>query len=313
VSFAQRFALVLLAAFFLSSLVCSLLAYLCAGPVLRRIASQPSALAIFRLLPSVMAIGVTMLVLAPGYYVYEQRADLEGAGRALWIASAGGAALLLSSLARALYLTMGTARLRRSWLRTARATRVPGAGMQAFEIEVPFPMVAVLGALQPRLFIAGSVLRACTPAELSAIVEHERAHVARADNLVRMIMDVAPDFLAVTPLARRIARSWHEAVELRADAAARKPVDLASALVRVARLAQAPSPAALPASALYRGDGVADRVRALLEGRQPSADGLFAGVAAACALLLTALACASVTDAGMRWAHAVLEAAVTLP
>src|SRR5688572_25827244 len=217
VTFAQRFALVMLAAYFVSSVVASLAALPFAEALLRRSArraadSRARGLALFRLLPAFAAMALTLLVLAPGYYAHEQRAELESAGLLLTLCAAGGALILLCAVVRTCRAVTQTAKLRRSWLAKARPLNLPHAGMRAFEIDLAFPLVAVLGAVRPRLFISTTVLRACTEDEIAAIIEHERRHVLSADNIMRVLMDAAPDALALTRLPRRLAEEWHRAV-----------------------------------------------------------------------------------------------------
>jgi hypothetical protein len=317
-TFGMRFTLVLLAAFFLASAVSSLAAWLSAGPVIRataRAAAAPRAwlLACFRLLPATAAIAMTALVLAPGYYRHEQRGEPEGVGLILALAAAAGFLIAAGAVARAAAAVIRASALRRAWLASGRPIDVAGAGMPAYAIESAFPLVAVLGVLRPRLFISSSVLRACSPSQLAAIVDHERRHVSACDNAVRLLMDAAPDAVGLTGASRRLAAAWHQAAEHRADDAAARRLDLASALVRVARLAGDTGPGALPASALYRGEAVEERVRRLID-PAPSGPDMPRGILYASAAVLTvAVASAATSPRALELAHALLETAVGLP
>ena len=317
-TFAQRFTLVLLAAFFLSTIVTSMAGYVCAAPLLRAAARAGAAarawsLACYRLLPATAAIVMTGLILAPGYFRHEQRSELESAGVALLLCAAGGVLVLLGSLTRVCRAAMSAARLRRSWLAGGRALEMPGAGLPVYAIDTAFPLVAVLGVFRPRLFVSTSVLDACSAAELAAIVDHERRHVSAFDNAMRLLMDAAPDALRLTRVPEALACSWHQAAEHRADDAARQRLDLASALVRVARLAAGGSPVQLPASALYRGESIEERVKRLLDPSTSSRTNPFrrlaAGAAVLAALLLATASSARVSEI----AHGLLEAIVSLP
>lgn len=319
-SLAQRVVLVLLASFFLTSVLTSAATWICARPLLAAVAGHGSAmlrargLALFRLLPSVMAVGVTAVILVPGYLAHE-RAGSEEAGLTLWLLAAGGAALLAAAMCGVARAIRSTAQLRRAWLATARPASIEGAGIRAYELDLPYPLVAVLGVVRPRLFISTQVLRHCTPHELTAIVEHERAHVQRRDNLLRLWMDAAPDLLRFTSVPATIASAWHRAVEHRADEAASRRLDLASALVRVSRMASGSPAFVLPASALYGGGAIDERVRHLLGARAETAAPVWAMslaviTAAACLIVIVAAA----TGAASGLAHAVLELTVsTLP
>lgn len=318
-SFAQRFALVLLAAFFISSLLTSLAGWAFAPALVRAIrregaASRAWTLAAYRTLPAALAIAVTAAVLGPGYFRHEQRVESEGVGLALALCALGGLLLLAVSLFRAARAIVTTSSLRRAWLSNGRPVRLGGAGLPAYAIDVPFPLVAVIGVMRPRLFISTSVLRGCSDAELDAIVEHERRHVSTFDNAVRLLMDAAPDALGFTRASASIAAAWHQAVEHRADDAAARRLDLASALVRVARLAGESRAGALPASALYRGEAIEERVKRLMgashDGPSRAITRRLAAGAAAIALTVTA---AALSARASEIAHGVLEAAVSLP
>jgi hypothetical protein len=318
-SFAQRFSLVLLAAFFITTFVTSAAGYLFAAPVLRAASRRDSSsrapiLAAYRLLPSIAALVLTGVVLAPGYFRHEQRGELEGAGIVLAMLAAGGLCILLASVARLCRAALSAARLRRVWIAEGRAIEMAGAGLPVYAIASDFPLVAVLGAFRPRLFVSTSVLSACSASELSAIVEHERRHVSAFDNVVRLAMDAAPDALRLTRVPEALAGSWHQAAEHRADDAAGRRLDLASALVRVSRLAGAPPPVNLPASALYRGEGIEERVKRLLG---PAAPGSIAQpvrrAAAAAAVAIVALVATGSTARVSEIAHDILEAIVSLP
>ncbi|MDQ3068547.1 MAG: M56 family metallopeptidase [Acidobacteriota bacterium] len=314
-TFELRFSLVVLATFFGASAIVSLITFAGARAVVGPRAAggwRPGGLALLRLMPAAVSLALTLLVLAPGYYAHEQRADGESTGYLIAAAALGGVLILLSSFARGTRAILRTARLRQAWLSVARPARVTGAGMPAYEIDVPFPLVAVVGTARPRLFISSIVLRECPAPELAAIIEHERAHVSARDNVVRLMMDAAPDLLALTRVPARIASAWHQAIEHRADDAASTRTDLASALVRVARLATRPGSIALPASALYRGEGIEDRVRRLVTRSQDTArPGRTRALIAACTVVAGAICAAALTGSGSRAAHAVLEAAVS--
>lgn len=318
-SFAQRFVLVLFAAFFLSSALTSLAAFLCTPAVLRLSARMGAArawmLAGSRLLPSLSAVAMTAFVLGPGYFRHEQRGEPEGVGLVLLLCGVAGAALMIVSTVRIGRGIAHTSRLRRHWMAEGRPLASIDAGIPAFVIETAYPLVAVLGVVRPTLFISRAVLESCTSAELAAIIEHERRHVSAFDNATRVAMDAAPDFFGLTRRSASLSVEWHHAVEHRADDAARQRLDLASALVRVARMAGNARPTPLPASALYRGDGIEDRVKRLLgEPRNDSArPALRATVSASVAGGVMLLIAVASSPAASAVAHGILEAIVSLP
>lgn len=315
-SFPQRLTLVLLAAFFISNVAASLVAWLSAGAILSRAhhgsaGVRASALPLFRLLPSAIAACVTAGILVPGYLAHE-RPGIEQSGVTLWLLAAAGAAIVAASIVTGVLSLVRTARLKRAWLAEARPAILPGAGMPGYEIDLPYPLVAVLGVVRPRLFVSSLVLRECSAPELAAIIEHERAHVRRADNLLRLLMEAAPDLLRLTRVPARIAAAWHRAVEHRADEAASERLELASALVRVSRLAASAAAFQLPASALYGGGAIDDRVRHLLTaGAALPAPGWAVALVAAGAASFAVVAAAAGTGAASGLAHRLLELMVS--
>ena len=194
-----------------------------------------------------------------------------------------GVLLVLSACASPLAFLVGSARLTTAWWRTrcamrswmAHATPIALAGLDipCFVVEAEFPIVAVVGIVRPRLMIARAVLDHCSPEELAAVLAHERAHIARHDNARYALFQAAPDPLLWSASLREMIASWHDATEEAADDATSREGDasrlnLAAALVRVARLVPAGAPRFdLPASALYRGEPLERRVRRLLDDR----------------------------------------------
>jgi Zn-dependent protease with chaperone function len=126
------------------------------------------------------------------------------------------------------------------------------------------------------LFIADHVLRTLTEEELTAAIAHEYGHLAALDNFKRSLLRASRSGLLIIPCGRSLDRAWSEASESAADEYAAKEsptvaVNLAAALVRIARLVPRTHHTVLPTSVstFLRGDeepqGVKDRVRRLLE------------------------------------------------
>jgi len=155
-------------------------------------------------------------------------------------------------------------------------------------------VVTVLGVHRPRLYVAEQVLSGLDEAERTAVFDHELAHVASRDNLRHWLMRACPDLLALFSGGEALTRAWLAATEEAADEAAarRSPtagLDLADALVKVARLVPPDQPALVPALALHNGDDIARRVGRLLEGPSPTEDPRRAGWALAGLVVLAAL------------------------
>jgi len=194
----------------------------------------------------------------------------------------------------------------------AEALHLPGVSIPAYAVVSPFPIVAVVGVIRPRLVVARSVLESCTPEELQAILAHEQHHLDRRDNASRVWFAAAPDLLAWLPISRRMSAAWQEASEEAADDAAARlgetgRVALAQALIRVARLAPARQHVQeLPVSALYRGEDLDRRIRRLLSPPAISADDSSLWQQRI-AVITVVVGCAMT----LHFVHALFEAAVT--
>jgi Zn-dependent protease with chaperone function len=224
----------------------------------------------WRLVPTVGACALS-LAGTIAFARYEPRAGLERTGfLLLWLAAMGGA-VVASAVVKLAAGHVVTRRALRAWMTSAASTTLPGVSVPLSVVASRFPIVAVAGTLRPRLIIARSVLDACLPDELRAIVAHEQWHLQRRDNARRAALAALPDLLAWLPFSKRAARQWSEATERAADAAAAQSlpaghVHLASALLRVARLVPPhEAPAVLPVTALYRGENIEARVRRILD------------------------------------------------
>lgn len=251
----------------------SMVVGLAAPAVARRLESYaPAACAagLFRLrmLPGVLAIAVAFALVLPVFLAYEPRGTTERIPLLLTLLAVAGGALLLRGAWRAFAAWRATRGVVREWRRRGRRLDTFEAPLPVFAIEEAFPTVAVVGVARPALFIAERVLRECPDDEVRAMLHHECAHVAKRDNLKRFLMRACPDFVG-----SGLDRAWARAAEEAADAAVvehnpRSSLELAQALIHVARLAPAPEAPSL-ASAFYLGGSIESRVRRLIQPEAP--------------------------------------------
>jgi Zn-dependent protease with chaperone function len=259
-----------------------------------------------RLLPIVGAVVVALALVVPGFVMHEPAQADERPGLVATLLASAGLLLAGSLVRRAFHTWRATRRVLVEWQASAQPVAMPNGPAPAFRIAHPFPVVAVVGVLRPRLFVARSVLHALTPGELSAVLEHEAAHVRARDNVKRWLMACAPSIgwrrTALAPAA------WEDAAG-DADRGARGALELASALVKTARMAPEGVSLRIPAAAFHGGGDVARRVRELLSG--PSQASGRRG--SRTALLVDAAAL--VASAPFLWpiAHHVAEALIHLP
>lgn len=309
-TFEIRLAVLVLAAFATASLAASVLVPWGAARITRaRPRAIATALTTVRLLPAGAGL-LAAAVAGASFFLFEERGRIETTGVVLQ----GLAALTLlfsaAFVVRCSLITRQTRRLIARWLPNARPITLGASRVPAFVVASEFPIIGVIGVVRPTLIVAQSVLDACTPEELDAILAHEQGHIERRDNLWRALLSAAPDVLTWLPIARRLESAWHAATEEAADdCAARlgqlgRPL-LAQALVKVARLAVSHvEPGALPATALYRGDDIERRVRRLL-----APEGAAVRPHRARPVVL-ALAFAALVVASLESVHTILEAAV---
>ncbi len=126
--------------------------------------------------------------------------------------------------------------------------------------------------VEPRLFIARRVLDGLTPDEIAAAAAHESGHLSARDNLKRGLLRACRDALLIIPCGRSLDRAWAEAAEGAADEFAARAsraaaLDLASALVKIARMIPVGSRPTMPAGAFLVDDvsGIRARVRRLIQ------------------------------------------------
>lgn len=236
-----------------------------------------------RLAAAVGGFLLTACLVTPAFVRFEPAHDGERPGPLLLLLSAAGAWVMLAGLVRVMRAVILTRRLRLRWLASAStvpqflvrhsASRDGGDGrMPAHLIDVPYPVVAIIGILRPMLVVSRTVAGGCSVNEVQLIAAHERAHLRAHDNLKRLLIDGCPDVLRWTATGRDIAAAWSAAAEDAADDTAtggdrRARIALASVLLRVARMAIGESPAPQFASALVGLTGVERRVRRLAEAR----------------------------------------------
>ena len=277
--------------------------------------ARARCLLLLRLAPAGLGLLATASVTLPAYWRFEPRDAAEVAGPALLALAAAGLLLVCLSMARLLWAAAGTRRLRREWARSACAVTVPGVTLPVYRLNGTLPIVALTGCCRPTLFIAGAVLDGCTPRLVSAIAAHETGHQRAWDNLQRLLWTATADPLAFSRAGREMAAVWETATEEAADddalSSGTPAIDLAEALVSVARLIPASAWPAIPAAAFYRGERLERRVRRLL--RSGVARSVRAPGRAAATVLLLAVVWLLAAEA-LHWPlHRLVERAVSRP
>ena len=135
--------------------------------------------------------------------------------------------------------------------------------------------ISLAGVIRARVIVGTEVRRTLTSGELEVAVAHELAHQRALDNLTRVLMACVPDLLGLTGTARRLERLWNGHAECLADARAvdgdpRRASQLASALIKVARLHATLADRHPAWSSFHQPDLLETRVRLLVDQRPRS-------------------------------------------
>ncbi len=245
----------LLAIHTLASLAAALLWKACARFAERwRPAARARFVFLLRIFPALTAVFAVGAVFLPAYLNHEPYETTEIVTIKLGIPAALSLCAIGYALWRGSATYLVTRRMVRDWLRHSEPVVIDGSGMPAYRFEHAFPVIAVVGALRPRLFIARQVFRALNREEIEAAVAHERGHLAAGDIVKRTLLRLCCDLQTAFRVGRCLDREWLDASELAADehAASRGAsvaLNLASALVKVARLAPRGGRAIMPAGA----------------------------------------------------------------
>lgn len=136
-----------------------------------------------------------------------------------------------------------------------------------YAISSACPLVFTLGWWRPRIYVSEGLLKSCTEKDLSIILQHERAHKERRDNLRLLLARLCSAILS-GPLARRLMTDLQLMTEQACDFRAAEKhghVAVAETLLKVKRLLMT-QPASAPFSALaFAEREVETRIMALLK------------------------------------------------
>ena len=223
--------------------------------LLRKCSAQTRAeiLFVMRIGPPVIAIVTIAAFMIPSYLIYEPHKTEEFVSWKLGALAALSAFGVGLAIWRGVRSWLATRSLLREWLATSTPMQLEAINVPTFVFRHQFPIVAVVGALRPRFFIADQVLESLSQEELAAAIAHECGHLAAHDNLKRSAMRISRAALLLIPCGRSLDRAWNDASESAADehAAQRSSLvalNLASALVRIAKMIPKGQHQIMPAS-----------------------------------------------------------------
>jgi Zn-dependent protease with chaperone function len=226
-----------------------------------------------RVLPPAFALTFIVALLIPAYLLYEPYPTPESVGLPLLALAALSASGMAHAAYRATTSWLVTKGMIAAWLRRAEPMHIGSIEIPAYRLSIMTPVLAVVGTLRPRLFVASQVLDSLSPEEVAVALAHERGHLLARDTLKRAVMNFCHHLLLSTGLGHTLDREWAKEAERAADeyaacAGAACALDLAAALIKIARLMPEGASSVIPAGAfLLEGadEGVAGRVRRLTE------------------------------------------------
>ena len=228
----------------------------------------------FRVAPLLLSTVFVAGFLVPAYLLHEPYGTSEVVSGKLATLAFISAVGVLLAVSRGVRSWLATRRLLKAWLNEADPITISGVSIPTFKLTHEFPVLAVVGTFRPRLFVAEQVLTTLTSDELHSAIAHEAGHLNAHDNLKRSLLRACGDALLMIPCGRSLDRAWADTSESAADEYAAQTsssaaVNLAAALVKVARMVPKGSRAAVPVAAFLVGNeedrGIKARVRRLLE------------------------------------------------
>ncbi|MGA2262101.1 MAG: hypothetical protein ABSH28_11760 [Acidobacteriota bacterium] len=226
----------------LASMLAAILWRLCSQAAASWVtAARARFLFFLRIAPGCAAILCVGVLFIPAYVFNEPRHTTEVVTAKLGLLAAVSLFGIVFAFWRGIEACLVTRRLVRDWLQHGEPVQIERVTIPAFRFQHRFPVIAIVGAMRPKLFIANQIFHSLTSEEISAAVAHESGHLSAADNFKRWLLRVCRNYLFIVPYGRSLERAWIESAELAADehaamGGASVALNLASALVKVARL-----------------------------------------------------------------------------
>ena len=240
-------------------------------------ATRARLIFICRTFPATTALLVVIFFFIPSYLVFEPNQTGETVSIKLALLALFSAVGIALAVRRGIAAWLVTKRLVNDWQNHSEIVLLENSPIPAYRINHQFPVVAVIGVFRPKLFVAEQIFNTLNNAELAAVIEHETAHLTARDNLKHWLMRICRDVLAFIPFNHLLDKEWKEAIELAADEKAASSrngafaLDLAQALIKIARLVPAGSKPTMPAGAFLieseseSGDALARRIQRLAQ------------------------------------------------
>jgi Peptidase family M48 len=212
-------------------------------------AQRANAILMCRFAPAGLSLLLLLGVFLPSWLRYEPANTGETASNLLTAVACLSLLPLLQGFHRGSRMFLRTRERLQRWRRHGRSAPMTAARFEVLEVKSQDLTLCVGGYLTPTIYASADLLSSLEPAEFSAALQHEVSHASARDPLRLLWMASCPDFLQLFGLDRSWRTAFSRACEFAADADAHRgrpevALDLASALLKVARLSAVRSLAA---------------------------------------------------------------------
>jgi len=215
-----------------------------------------------RIFPALTAIVVCCAFVVPSFLLMEPRVSAEPVGEVPLTLGLCCLALLIVGAYDATRASVRTSRVVRNWLQDAQQLPVQHR-VPVFQIRPVVPSLTLTGLCSPKVLLSRSAAAVLGASELNAALKHEFAHARRRDNLKKLLFRVF-----IFPGMAQLEAAWSHAEEMAADdeavSSAREALDLASALIKLSRLAPVQSSVALTTALTQETSSVNARIERLV-------------------------------------------------
>lgn len=193
---------------------------------------------VLRMVPFVVAAGVTLALAVPSFLLLEPRAVDEPMGVVPVVLGMCGVVVMLAGVWKVARALVRASRAVARWSSEARViglSPIDSHDSVPVLISASAPPLSAAGILRPSVWLSRAAEFLLTGRELESALRHEVAHVRRRDNLRKLVLR-----LVAFPGMAELESAWRETTEMAADDAAvssaSEALDLAAAVIKLSRL-----------------------------------------------------------------------------
>jgi beta-lactamase regulating signal transducer with metallopeptidase domain len=228
---------------------------------------------VLRMIPFVVATGVTLALAVPSFLLLEPRTANEPMGALPVALGVCGMAVMLAGLWNGAAALLRASRTVARWSSEARVIDLNDVdsrvSIPVLRVSGAAPPLTAAGILRPSVWLSQAAAFVLSERELQSALRHEVVHLRRRDNLRKLILR-----LVAFPGMAELESAWREATEMAADdaavASATEALDLAAAVIKLSRLAPLEAPAELTTALVHSpAESLNARVERLIAWTEP--------------------------------------------